>query len=60
MVLPLFHRLLCGHLREHSSAKVNRRRRYLKALVELDESCIEVLELVQLMLEKGQLYTHVS
>ncbi len=36
-----------------SPAKVRRRRHYLKALVELDESCQEVIELVEMLLEKG-------
>ncbi|XP_064390190.1 uncharacterized protein LOC135338099 [Halichondria panicea] len=47
-------RLLCKHLREMSPAKVRRRRHYLKALVELDESCQEVIELVEMLLEKDR------
>ncbi len=36
-----------------SPGKVRRRRHYLKALVELDDSCREVIELVEMLLEKG-------
>ena len=47
------HRYVCDFLREHYADNVEVRVRYLGDLMRLDESCLEVLEFVQLSIERG-------
>ena len=48
-------RCICRHLRQFCSGNIPVRLKYLKNLVEADDSCSEGLEYVELLLKQGKI-----
>ena len=46
-------RYVCDHLRNHDSKDVQLRVHYLSQLVALEESCVEAVELAELLIRQG-------